>query len=284
MFTKPEDVAQQLIALLAELPPPTLDDDWLIDLPSLSAAAATATPGKVDPGLKSILIGFGLITPDGSFVSATAYYFYRSLIAGLQDGTLGTVAWRDQRGSTGFSLLESLERSRLKREDHVIPLRQLAAVMSVIKKEQDGKALYLMQYDAKAEQYQPLGGKREHFDADDQAALLRELSEELNLPPLIINSDLDVQFIATATVDKVSVSLGVLTRYRHTFFHVMNAKFLADPARDLTGDGITIWLDDDAILAGRAPDGKAISRIYQENIGDVLDQLPSSLPEPSAAI
>lgn len=280
---KPEEIAQQLIRLLGSVPQPTLDDDWLLPLLQNSSAdvleVVPDVPTVNTDDLKRILIGLGLLTPDGSVVSSTAYYFIRALIAGLQDGTLGTAAWRDQRGSAGFAMLEALERARLKREEHPIPMRQLAAVMSVIKKPGNGKMLYLMQYDAKAEQYQPLGGKREYTDADDQSALLRELSEELNLPTLTVGTDLDIQFIATATVDKVSSSIGVLTRYRHTFFHITNAKFLVDPAREVTNDNITTWLDEDALRSGRAPDGKAISRIYEETIGDVLDQMSSSLPE-----
>ena len=60
----------------------------------------------------------------------------------------------------------------------------IEAVIGIIKARRGDDDVYLMQYDEKAEQFQPIGGKREAFDVSTHAALTRELCEELALDNL----------------------------------------------------------------------------------------------------
>src|SRR5438128_10325271 len=94
---------------------------------------------------------------------------------------------------SGTRIVHLLQDSRLACSVNPTPLRTIRAVMAVIKARRGDEDVYLMQYDHKAEQFQPIGGKQEVTDASSEAALTRELCEELALANLTPGEDFRIR-------------------------------------------------------------------------------------------
>ena len=269
-----------LVACLLALPRPADAEEWL-GVQSISDPPAVSDAYR--QAVYDVLTALGVLKAGTHEVtSPMAYYFVQSLVALVRDaereGHTLAGAWQGRpsqaQAGMGARLVNLLDTYRLGAISAPTPLRSISAVMSVIKARRGNEDVYLMQYDEKAEQFQPIGGKCEAFDASNEAALLRELSEELNLPPLTLGVDLKVHLLAGNQAEqKVSATLQLITQYDHSFYHLTDVKF------PLHTDDQTRWLTSAELQAGRTSDGLAISPLISSLSMVDLALLPYSIVE-----
>jgi 8-oxo-dGTP pyrophosphatase MutT (NUDIX family) len=185
-----------------------------------------------------------------------------------------TTAWQPNGNvveGLGTRLVNTIETFRLESFSQPTALRSIAAVLAIITKRQDNQQYCLMQFDEKANQFQPLGGKREADDPTLEAALLRELAEELNLPPLASDSCQLVPLVLNKSYQQVSATLQVITQYEHSFYHVRAIRF------PLVVDELTRWISLNEIHAGVTHDGRKISPLVLSLSLETLEGLSASL-------
>ncbi|HLY25204.1 MAG TPA: NUDIX hydrolase [Aggregatilineales bacterium] len=266
-----------LMRVLRAIQPPAGVEEWFQTDSEPQAPASTHVPGDYQRGVRDVLAALGVLDSDRDAPSTpNAYYFLRSLLSSLHDNALGSGSWQggviDGCAGTGARLLRVLEENRLDCCQQPTPLRVVRAVTAVIKARQGNSDVYLMQYDGKARQFQPLGGKQETFDADEQAALTRELCEELQLEGLRPGVDFQLHPLAQRVrFNEVSASLNVLTQYDHSFFHLTDVRFR------IPNDGITRWIAADELAAGITDEGQAVTRLFEEAMPGALAALDYSM-------
>lgn len=194
------------------------------------------------------------------------------LRAHLADDTPIALDWEnlDAGSSRGVDILRAIETARIATIDHPVPARIVEAAVSIIKTRRADSDWYLMQWDAHAGRYQPLGGKREPHEANLSITLRRELAEELGLPAPPGEEICQLQPVGQGwQVAALSATYGVLTRYTFAFYHVVEARFPINRSYD------TDWLTRDEILSGSASDGRPVTEIYQRALSfERLDSLP----------
>jgi 8-oxo-dGTP pyrophosphatase MutT (NUDIX family) len=194
-----------------------------------------------------------------------------SLRAHLADGVAVAVDWGDldAAGFRGVDLLRAIEAARIERVDKPTPGRVVEVTQGIVKARRGDRDVYLMQFDAHAGRYQPIGGKKDPTDADTAEALRREMMEELGLdslpgPDQCRLTPVRVDWLTTT----ISATYGIVTAYAMDFYHVGDLRF------DIPTDADTRWLTREEIAAQQAADGRAISTVYQEALGlDALDAL-----------
>jgi 8-oxo-dGTP pyrophosphatase MutT (NUDIX family) len=271
-----------LITCLQAYPRPEDAEAWILaDQPDQADQAdqpEAPVPEAYRRAVHDLLIALGVISAQtGQFTSPAAYCFVQSLLCAFRDGALKAETWAgalvDECAGTGVRLVRLLESHRLACVAAPTPLRRVQAVMAIIKARRAGTDVYLMQYDQKAAQFQPLGGKRETFDASNAAALTRELCEELEIERLTPGEDFNIHpLIEHIKINTVSASLHVLTQYDHSFYHLTDVRF---PIRT---DSITRWITAAELAAGKTEDGYAISKLADEHLPGILATLGYSLP------
>jgi NUDIX domain len=264
-----------LLACLRAIRPPANVEEWLrIGQPAPSGAAPSEDYRRA---VQDMLAAFGALKRDtGDVTSPMAYYFVQSLLHSIQDGALASRTWQGLAGErctgTGARLVHLLEENRLWCSTEPTPLRTIRAVMAVIKARRGAEDVYLMQYDTKAEQFQPIGGKEEPGDASSEAALTRELCEELSLSDLTPGQDFRIQPLAEhVRFREVSASVHVVTEYDHGFYHLTAIRF------PLNTDHQTRWITASELAAGRTTDGYAVSALMDQHIPGGLAALAYSL-------
>jgi 8-oxo-dGTP pyrophosphatase MutT (NUDIX family) len=170
-----------------------------------------------------------------------------------------------------------LEETRLACSPNPTPLRIIRAVIAVIKARRSDEDVYLMQYDHKAEQFQPIGGKQEVTDASSEAALTRELCEELSLANLTPGQDFRLRpLVEHVQLMEVSASVHVVTQYDHGFYHLTDIRF------PLKTDHATRWIGASELAEGKTRDGLAVSSLIDDTLPGILTTLPYSLSAPVA--
>jgi 8-oxo-dGTP pyrophosphatase MutT (NUDIX family) len=269
-----------LLACLAALPRPDDAEEWVE-----AAAPDFQTPVSTDyrRAILDLLTLLGAVQPDGTaFTAPMGYYLTRSLIALAHDAADSqpalAQAWQGRKSNLregfGARLVNVLEAFRGEALPNPTPLRTIVAVAAIIKARRGADDVFLMQHDPAAEQYQPIGGKREIYDANDEAAMIRELCEELLLESVTPGRDVTLQLVGEVRGEqKVSSSLQLLTRYSHTFFHFTNVRF------PLNTDEQTRWLTLAELEAGRTADGAAISGLLSALPSGTLAKLPYSVAD-----
>ena len=271
----------QLLACLQSIPAPTDVEEWLVkdhrsSSPS-SPASSQDVQGDYDRAVRDLLVALGVLSAEsGAPTSPMAYYFVQSLSYAILDRALTPESWRslpdEGCAGSGARLVHLLEETRLTCATSPTPLRVVRAVTAVIKARHGDQDVYLMQYDHKARQFQPLGGKQEAFDADGVAALTRELCEELNITSLTPGQDFAVHPLTqNVQVSEVSASVHVLTRYDHSFYHLSDIRF------PLPIDSTTRWLTAAEMVAGRTTDGYAVTSLFEDYLPGILPTLGYSL-------
>lgn len=199
-----------------------------------------------------------------------------SLRAHLADGLPVGIEWGDldDGGLRGVDILRAIEEARVRAVDNPTPGRVVRVVQGVIKARQGDKDLYLMQYDRHAGRYQPIGGKQDPDDASPEAALRREVFEELDLPVVPDAESLPLMSLGDPwRTQTLSATYGILTGYEMRFFNAERVGF------EIAVDAETHWLTRGEIAALTAVDGRAITPIYQQGLGGLesLDALPPAL-------
>src|SRR5574341_299293 len=233
---------------------------------ALSSSLATLDPSSdYSRGVLDMLALLGLIRleEDGRAVPAdkVAAMVLDSLRAHLADNVVVGLRWDDLDAPAprGVDILRAAEAARLAAAPEATPGRIAQAVVAVIKsRDGAGADRYLMQYDAHAGSFQPIGGKAEPGEDNAEVTLRREMAEELGLPAppgpkLCALAPLESGWEVT----RLSATYGILTRYTFTFFHALSMRF------PLSIDQNTRWLTRAEIAAERAEDGRAISPIFQ---------------------
>lgn len=206
-------------------------------------------------GALDLLSLLGLIAPDGPPSGEVAAYLLDSLRAHLADGVAVGLDWErlDGDGLRGVDILRALEASRVARVDDPTPGRVVRVVQGVIKARTPEGDRYLMQFDAPAGRYQWIGGKHDPEDASPDAALRREIAEELGLdaPPGPDDCTLTVLESNWPTAN-LSATFGILTAYAFTYFSVEAVRF------PILTDARTRWLSLEEVAGGQAADGRAV--------------------------
>jgi 8-oxo-dGTP pyrophosphatase MutT (NUDIX family) len=193
------------------------------------------------------------------------------LKAHLADGVGIGIRWEDLDAPAprGVEFLKAIERARQSAVSAPTPARVVQAAQSIIKSMRGGAESYLMQYDAHARRYQPIGGKREPDEHSLEETLRREFAEELGLSDVPESDVLALKEVGNGWVEQTSsATYGIITRYTFSFFHVLRMRL---PVPD---DGITGWVSRAEMEAGVAADGRPISPVYFDGLGrEVLDEL-----------
>jgi 8-oxo-dGTP pyrophosphatase MutT (NUDIX family) len=214
-------------------------------------------------------------------VSVQAGYMLRMLVA-LLDMRVPLIADWDSEGITpdmmhpfakGVDLLAAAERRRLEVDPHSSPLRTVESVIGLIAQEASaGQRRYLLSWDEPAQQWQFVGGRTSVHDVSLQAALLREMTEELACAPLVEGVHVHLSRIGEPfTLQRVSPTYGMLSS---ATFHAFAVGFLG-PLPRLPAD--TRWVSEAEIWGYHTADGQPIaSRPFCELVeqaGIDLDQV-----------
>ena len=264
-----------LTACLRAIQPPAKIEEW-VRAEGLSAPGSLPSP-DYQQAVRDLLALLGVVSEDGGqIVSPTAYYFVQSLLYARRDGVLSPAVWQGKGAqdctSLGGDLVTLLESHRLACSPSPTPVRVVEAVMAVIKARRGNEDVYLMQYDEKAAQFQPLGGKREAFDISSEAALTRELCEELVIDSLTAGQDFKIRpLLEHLKLNEVSASVHVITQYDHSFYHLTDVRF------SFAIDHITRWIGETELASRKTHDGYAITSLYDDYMPGTLKTLPYSL-------
>ena len=202
----------------------------------------------------------------------TARLFVRSLAAHLADDIAVTLPLHADQ------LLAAAESARHEQIAHPTPVREIVAANALITAHSAGTTYILMQYDDGAKQFQLIGGKREPTDRDNEHTVLREIQEELELPDLRVPEDLNLVPVGER-FEQITLSrtYGVVTSYHISFYHVQHWQ-MALQLKKLAVE--TCWIALDHIRAGRMPDGRRVSDLAVQSLGDYLDGLSDSADAP----
>ncbi|HQE18813.1 MAG TPA: NUDIX domain-containing protein [Aggregatilineales bacterium] len=246
----------------------------LSDTASLDRALADLTRADdYTHGVLDLLYLLGLVEPgEGGFqpggeVSAMVI---ASLQAHLADGVRVGLHWDDldADGLRGVDILRAIEAARSRAVEQATPGRTVRVVQAVIKGRRGGEDVYLMQFDRHAGRYQPIGGKQDPEDASPEAALRREIMEELCLPAVPGPDVLALTPLEPPwQTREISATYGILTAYEMRFFAASEVGF------PLALDDDTRWLTLAELERGMADDGRAISPVYQQGLDGGLARL-----------
>jgi 8-oxo-dGTP pyrophosphatase MutT (NUDIX family) len=263
------------MACLQAIRPPADIEEWV---QANKVERSEAKPSAdYSQGVYDVLAALGVLTgPNNTPVSPMAFYFVQSLMHTIAEETLTSESWKrlagDVCGGVGARLVDLMESNRIACSPEPTPLRVIQVVTAVIKARRADGDVFLMQYDEKAEQFQPIGGKQETTDASNQAALIRELCEELTIPVLIPGEDCHIHpIVEHALILEVSNSLHIVTRYDHSFYHLTNVRF------PIQTDDITRWISASELVARKTRDGYAITALFDDHLPGVLPMLGYSL-------
>lgn len=268
---------ESLIACLKSFARP--DDPEASRLIHATGEVATLPEGY-RAALTDLLCALGVLAEDReTFSSPMAYYFAQSLIRIVRDSAFGPEQWvgKPDSGCTGLGarLVRLLELQRLECVPDPSPIRVVAAVTAVIKARRGHDDVYLMQWDSGANQFQPIGGKIDPEDASGQAALIREVGEELDREDLIPGEDYQINVLQeNVRTSMISNTIHVITAYDLSFYQLTHLRF------SIPTDSITRWVSRAEMLSGRTDDGRRVSGILTENIRALLDTLPYSYSAP----
>lgn len=264
-----------LLASLRAINKPEAIEEWLLS--DLEPQPSIAVPEDYRRGVYDVLRALGVLEGENP-VSPMAYYLIQSLIASLRDGAFTPAMWQglvsQECEGTGARLTHLLETHRMECVEDPTPLRAIRAVVAVIKARRGNESVYLMQWDDKAEQFQPIGGKREAFDKDNEDTLVRELHEELLLTGLKNGVDFTIKPIREGVkLHTVSATVHLMTQYEHNFYQLTNIRF------PFTTDHNTRWLTSDELANGKTHDGKKVSSLLNTYLPGMLDSLDDSMAD-----
>jgi 8-oxo-dGTP pyrophosphatase MutT (NUDIX family) len=225
-------------------------------------------------GALDVLALLGLVTPGQPFspTGKVAQMALDVLGAHVTDGVALGIAWEELDGSAlrGVDIIRAIETDRAARVARPTPARVVEAAQAIFKTRRGDEDSYLMQFDAHAGRYQPIGGKREPGEDDLEVTLRRELAEELGLTAPPGEAECRLEQIGQSWAETaISATYGVLTSYTFFIYRAVDVRF------EIKVDADTRWLSRSEMLARRADDGRAISPIFQQALGlEVLDELP----------
>ncbi|MCG8353055.1 MAG: NUDIX hydrolase [Chloroflexales bacterium] len=231
--------------------------------------------------LLDLLRGLGVITSgDGGgwrVASIAAGYFLRMLYALLDSAEPLVADWNKEGLSTpspahpfgsGVNLLAALERRRLELHPAAQPLREVHAVVGLIgKRLPSGERAFLLHWDIHAQQWQLIGGRREHSDVSPRATLLREIAEELGCPPVVEGRHVLLRELGEPFAEEhLSSTFGLLSRIT---FQAYAVRFLSD-LPSLSPD--LRWISEAELLAGRNSAGQTIAVRPFRRVAELIEE------------
>ncbi|MGJ3238526.1 MAG: NUDIX domain-containing protein [Anaerolineae bacterium] len=220
--------SQHIIAFLRQIPQSNQD---------AVPINAIAHKGAADMlyGYALLLQTIGMVQIDEAqyikATSQTAKYMLESLISYAEHGLCWVGDWktrgvyRDDSGAlqNGATLLHELESRRLRLLAQPTPSRTEQVVQVLIKRTnpQTHSPEFLMQYDANADQYQFIGGRRSPDDETLERAMLREIDEEI-ANTFCYPRDYQLSVILPDMIVEATLSptFGALTEYHFTVYHM----------------------------------------------------------------
>jgi len=237
-------------------------------------------------GIAALLATWGAVEASASGVRAAsqpAYYFLHSLADWAESGDAIVDDWTETEGvrpetalSHGSSLVFALEQARLHRFPDAPAIRR-TEVAEVLVVRPGNPPQFLVQWDARAGQYQVLGGRRKD-DRDWQEPIeqtaIREMEEELGHQISYAAGDFSLSFLASFEgARRLSPSFGALTAYHFTFYQALNLPGIELGPNDR-------WVTRAEMLAGRTRDGRPLRANHipplEAELGRRIDELPSS--------
>lgn len=189
--------------------------------------------------------------------------------------------------ATGAHFVLALESRRARLLDEPTPTRYERVAQVLIKRHhpQTGADELLFQYDARAAQYQLIGGRWREADGDIHHTLVREIEEELPASNLRFDHDYQLDPVITDLIigPVLSPTFGALTSYRFWIYHMHGLR------AELKLQADDCWVPVADVRAGvvRQSDGTSIPfqnhDLYQamdRALPGGLDALPTSFSQP----
>jgi hypothetical protein len=210
--------------------------------------------------------------------SEAAHYFLRSLAQFVRRKMTLTTNWErvgvldsvspTQVITCGPQLLHAMEQIRTRIQENTTPIREVAVSQAIIKATVRGrsKAAYLVQYDARAHQYQLVGGRQRRGECEPLTVMIREITEELHENRLQYPKDYElIPLVTDLDVRSLSPTYGAFSAYRFTVYQALFQR------KQLKLGQADRWVTLDELLGGQTKDGQRIA----DNIAREVD---SSLP------
>jgi 8-oxo-dGTP pyrophosphatase MutT (NUDIX family) len=259
---------------------------WLRAIPQSRHAPSLAQDlpyyQEAGAGLVTLLAAWGSIELSDAGIRASsqpAWYFLHSLAAWLETEAPVITDWSEQKGvqsqatfQHGTSLVYALEQARAQRFAQA-PAIRFTAVAQILIIRPGSPPRFLVQWDARAGQFQLIGGRQKDDEPIGQTAI-RELEEELQQQVKHAAGDFSLHLLAPVAGSRhLSPSFGALTEYHFTFFHASGLPELILGPDDR-------WLTRAELLAGRTNDGHPVSgarlKLLEEALNKRIDDLSSS--------
>lgn len=232
-------------------------------------------------GYALMLQTMGMVTIDENrrikASSQTAKYTLESLAAYEESGLRWIDDWktrgiyRTDEGvfQNGATFLHELETRRLQLTTTPVPSRQEEVAQVLIKRTnpQTGQPEFLMQFDANAQQYQLIGGRRSPNDPTMQATMIREIDEEIS-NPLRYGVDYTLTLLIDDLVTKptLSATFGALTEYHFTVYHMTD---LRQPIALQPDDA---WVPVSEVIHGQVSTTEGVVTATDDRIYRKMDQ------------
>lgn len=172
----------------------------------------------------------------------------------------------------GATFLHELEQRRLALLKNPSPSRREEVVQVLIKRSnpETGEPEFLMQYDANADQYQFIGGRRSPNDESLEIAIIREIDEEIaGVFRYGIDYKLSLLMPDMLIPATLSPTFGALTEYHFTIYHMIHLK---QPIRLQMNDA---WVPLSAVLSGTV---NANGRMVTSTDNSLYRQIDQSVP------
>jgi hypothetical protein len=222
-------------------------------------------------------------------VAPAAGFFLRSLAAFVRENQFILSNWERPGNSdgplysvreilTGPQFLYLIERERIAGRNDALPLREVEIAQVVVKARirGQGKAMYLVQYDDVAREYQLVGGYQRKQDRDMRETIIREIEEELPSNPFDFRGRDSVTPLGAVALSKLSRTFGVNTLYNISFFQ------LHQGVGGLILGPNDAWVTERELLAGKTKGGHSINtsalQVLDKQLPGGLDGLKLSLP------
>lgn len=211
--------------------------------------------------------------------SETATYFLRSLSRYLRQNLTLVSNWEREGIGEDLRIVDALasgahfvylmEYKRVSKCKDTKAIRQVELSVTPIKAKVRGKRgpLYLVQYDEKAHQFQPIGGRKRSSDSNALTVMRREIPEELAKNRLEFEKDFTLQELTRFQGRVISRTYGAYTDYYMTVYQTLfkRSQLVLGPNDR--------WVTLGEIQEKRTKDGMRISSI----LCDIDRELPGGL-------
>lgn len=244
----------------------------------------------VDP---AILLGFVLMLKTIGVVqiddaqnirasSQTAKYMLHSIASYVETDKQWVAEWHtrginrqsDNPFQNAATLLHAMEKRRLQVIDKPKPSRSEEVAQVLIKRSNPStkKPELLFQFDANANQFQLIGGRRSEKDDSPLATIIREIEEEV-ANTILYEKDYNLNCVIDELVPSATLSptFGALTEYHFSVFHMVNLAVNVEMQPE------DEWVPVDDMLAGHVINGNDVMVPF--NAGEIYHLINDFIPD-----